>query len=130
MKQFKERIKFVLYFTYPIKKGIIMIELISTCTYEKTKTIENLVDDDHAMINHIILPKEHSIPSHLSNSNIYLIVVKGRLTLTLNDQDPHKYTAGQIISIPYQIQMNIDNVDEEILEFFVVKSPSPSHYKA
>ncbi|MDD4663468.1 MAG: cupin domain-containing protein [Caldisericia bacterium] len=107
-----------------------MIEVISTCTYEKTKTIENLVDDDHTMINHIILPKEHSISSHLSNSNTYLIVVKGRLTLTLNEQDPHKYTAGQIIAIPYKTQMSVDNVDEELLEFFVVKSPNPSNYKA
>ena len=107
-----------------------MIESISTFTNEKTMTIENLVDDDHAMINHIILPKEQGIQAHLSNSNVYLIVVKGKLSLTLNEQDPHKYTAGQIVSIPYKIQMKIDNMDEEILEFFVVKSPNPSYYKA
>lgn len=107
-----------------------MIESISTFTNEKTKTIENLVDDDHAMINHIILPKEQGIPVHVSNSNVYLIIVKGKLSVTLNEQDPHKYTAGQIVSIPYQTTMCIDNMDEEILEFFVVKSPNPSHYKA
>jgi len=106
-----------------------MIESVFTFINEKTRTIEKLVDDEHAMINHIILPKDQGVPSHVSNSNVYLIVVKGKLSLTLNDQDTHKYTAGQIVSIPYQIQMSIDNMDEELLEFFVLKSPHPSHYK-
>ena len=58
-----------------------------------------------------------------------MIIVHGIMTIQLRDQQPHKYVKGDIISIPYKIKMNVVNDNEEVLEFFVVKSPSPKNYK-
>ncbi|NMB34387.1 MAG: hypothetical protein GX992_09235 [Clostridium sp.] len=93
------------------------------------KTVERIVDDENIHLNHIVLVKGTGLPEHYSNSNVYMIIVRGRMTLKLNEQGPRSYTEGNIISIPYGTKMNVYNQDEEVLEFFVVKSPNPKDYK-
>lgn len=106
-----------------------MVEKIYNYSILDTKNIEKLIDDEHVLINHMVLPKGEGLPEHYSNSIVYMFVIKGNLTLKLNEQEPHKYTKGQIINIPYQTKMNVNNFDEEILELFVVKSPNPKNYQ-
>jgi len=105
-----------------------MLEKIYGFSTSDTKKIEKLIDDDHAVINHMVLPKGAGLPEHYSNSNVYMIIIRGNMTLTLDDQEPHHYLSGQIINIPYKLKMNVNNFDEEVLEFFVVKSPNPKNY--
>jgi len=102
-----------------------MIETIYPVTVSDQKTIEKIVDDDQAMINHIILPRGEAVPEHDSNSNIYLVVVRGQITLRLGTQESEVYPQGRIIGVPYQTHMRISNGNDETLEFFVVKAPNP-----
>lgn len=103
-----------------------MIEKIITFTRSGFKCIEKLIDDDVAAINHIILPYLESVPKHDSNSNIYLIIVSGTMSVKLNDQPIHEYSAGSILSIPNKIHMKISNqMKDSLLEFFIIKAPSP-----
>ncbi|MEM1486269.1 cupin domain-containing protein [Oscillospiraceae bacterium PP1C4] len=105
-----------------------MLEKIYGFSTSDTKSIEKLIDDDPLLINHMVLPKGEGLPEHYSNSNVYMIVIRGRMTLALDEQEPHLYTCGQIISIPYHTKMNVNNFNEDILEFFVIKSPNPRNY--
>ena len=105
-----------------------MLEKVYGFSTSDTKNIERLIDDDHIVINHMVLPKGAGLPEHYSNSNVYMIIVRGTMTLILGDQNPHQYTCGQIINIPFNIKMNANNVNEDVLEFFVVKSPNPKNY--
>jgi quercetin dioxygenase-like cupin family protein len=93
------------------------------------KLIEKIVDDENINLNHMILTKGTSLPEHYSNSNIYMIVARGIMTLQLNEQEGHLYEKGSIINIPYKVKMNVQNFHDEVLEFFVVKSPNPRDYK-
>ncbi len=93
------------------------------------KVVERIIDDEHAAINHMVLAKHDFLPEHFSNSNVYMIVVRGTLSLQLGDQQPHAYPSGSIVAIPYNIRMNVSNQDEPVLEFFVIKAPSPKNYK-
>lgn len=93
------------------------------------KLIEKILDDDVVMINHIILNQGEALPQHDSNSNVYLIVVRGTLTSQLGDDLSKCYTQGSIINVPGKIKMNISNAEPDQLEFFVVKAPSPRLYK-
>jgi quercetin dioxygenase-like cupin family protein len=106
-----------------------MIEKVYKYQKIDEKVIERIVDDDNVALNHMVLTKNTGLPEHYSNSNVYMIIVRGTMTLKLNDQKPHKYSTGDIINIPYNTKMNVNNLDEEVLEFFVVKSPNPRHYK-
>lgn len=93
------------------------------------RIIERIVDDENLNLNHMILTKGTSLPEHYSNSNVYMIVINGFMSLQLDQQEPHHYTKGDIINIPYNTKMKVSNQDEEVLEFFVVKSPNPKNYK-
>lgn len=106
-----------------------MLEKVYGLSTTNEKSIGKVIDDDHIAINHMVLPKGEGLPEHYSNSNVYMIIVKGNMTLKLDEQEPHQYTIGQIVNIPYHIKMNVNNFDEDILEFFVVKSPNPRYYK-
>lgn len=93
------------------------------------KLIEKILDDDVVMINHMILNQGDALPQHDSNSNVYMIVVRGAVTAQLGDNTAKRFEHGSIISIPGKIKMNISNADPEQAEFFVVKAPSPRLYK-
>jgi quercetin dioxygenase-like cupin family protein len=89
------------------------------------KVIEKLVDDDNVVINHMLLPKDTGLPEHYSNSNVYMIIVRGAMTIQLNEENANIHEKGTILQIPYQTKMNVNNFNDEMLEFFVVKAPNP-----
>lgn len=102
-----------------------MVENTYNFTLSNTKTIERVIEDDNVGINHIILSKGDALPEHYSNSNVYMIVARGTVTLQLNEQVPHSYASGNIVTIPFKTKMNVQNINDETLEFFIVKAPSP-----
>jgi quercetin dioxygenase-like cupin family protein len=104
-----------------------MIEKLYQFTKTDGKTIERIVEEDNVGINHMVLRKDEALPEHFANSHVYMVVVRGAVTLRLDDQEPHAYPAGSIVNIPHKTKMNVSNGDEGILEFFVVKAPSPKH---
>ncbi|HAE42853.1 MAG TPA: hypothetical protein DCG34_08040 [Clostridiales bacterium] len=106
-----------------------MIEKNYNYQINDEKIIERIISDGNVDINHMILPKGGALPVHNSNSNVYMIIVRGTLTISLDEQLPSKYQKGNILNIPFDIKMHVFNEDEEILEFFVVKSPSPQNYQ-
>jgi len=106
-----------------------MIEKLFTCSEGSEKTIEKVVLDDNVNINHMILPEGESLPEHYSNSNVYMIVAKGKVSLELDSQKRHDYPAGSILNIPYNTKMNVKNNQSSLLELFVVKSPAPNKYQ-
>jgi len=106
-----------------------MLERIYEFSKSDIKIIEKLVDDAPLLLNHMVLPTGEGLPEHYSNSNVYIIIIRGIITLTLGDQCSSNYHGGQIIDIPYKTKMNIINNQSDVLEFFMVKAPNPSVYK-
>lgn len=99
-------------------------------TQTENKIVEKIIEDEHVGINHMVLRKGEALPEHFINSNVYMVIARGTITLQLGEQEPHDYLSGNIINIPYNIKMNASNRGDAVLEFFVVKAPSPTHYKA
>ena len=106
-----------------------MIEKLYEFKRYDSKLIEKIIDDENVNINHMILPKGDRLPEHFSNSNVYMIVVQGKVSLQLDEQKTVSYPAGSIVNIPFNTKMNVFNEDDEVLEFFVVKSPCPKNYE-
>lgn len=92
------------------------------------KLIEKILDDDVVMINHMILNQEEALPEHDSNSNVYMMVIQGKVTLQLSETPAKEYKQGSIINIPAEVKMNVSNKQKEQLEIFVIKAPSPRLY--
>ncbi len=94
-------------------------------TLTDEKHIERILEDDNVAINHMVLPKGEGLPKHYSDSNVYMIVTRGQITLKLNDEEENSHPAGSILNIPYKTKMNVYNIQDEVTELFVVKAPSP-----
>jgi len=90
-----------------------------------SKVIERIIEDDNVAINHMVFNKGDKTPEHYANSNVYMIVARGQVTLALNDQEPTTYPAGSILGVPHRTKMNVSNQSDDTLEFFVVKAPGP-----
>ncbi|AEH06611.1 cupin domain-containing protein [Methanothermococcus okinawensis] len=104
-----------------------MIETVYNFTTESdSKLVEKIVNTDEVQIIHMIFPKGEGTPKHFTNSKVHLIVVKGEMTLTLEDQEPKVYPAGTIIHLPFNTKMIAQNLTCDVLEFFVIKAPHPS----
>ncbi len=107
-----------------------MIEEVLKLSYGPERTVEKVVQDDNLDYIHMIFNKDEGLPIHFSNSNVYMTVLQGRLSIGLDDQDSHQYPAGTLLKIPYHTKMNVQNLHEETLELIVIKAPAPKHYNA
>jgi quercetin dioxygenase-like cupin family protein len=105
-----------------------MIEEVFTLSQGSEKTAEKVVQDDNIDYIHMLFNKDEGLPIHFSNSNVYMTVLRGQLSIDLDDQETHVYPAGTLLKIPYKTKMNVRNLDEDLVELIVVKAPSPKHF--
>lgn len=102
-----------------------MIEKVFPFSRTETFTMEKIIDDERMTINHIVVQPGGAVPIHVANSHLHQIIVRGVLSLSLEDGAAQQYPAGNIIAIPFNTKMAIRNEGSETLEFFVVKVPNP-----
>ncbi len=102
-----------------------MIEKVYDYSVGDEKKIEKIVADENVHVNHMILPNGEGLPLHYSNSNVYMTVMRGTISLSLDDQERHDYEAGKILNIPNNTKMNVYNSGDPVAEILVVKSPAP-----
>jgi quercetin dioxygenase-like cupin family protein len=102
-----------------------MVEEVYNMTYSDSKTVEMLISDENVHYIHMIFNKGEGLPEHFSNSNVYMTVINGTLSIRLDKQEIHKYNKGSILKIPFKTKMNVSNTHEETLELIVVKAPAP-----
>lgn len=106
-----------------------MIEKVYKYSTTDEKTVEKLIMDENVNYIHMVFGNGEGLPEHYSNSNVYMNVIRGKLTIQLNDQEPHDYEKGSLLEIPYNTKMNVGNSNEATLELVVVKAPAPQNYK-
>lgn len=102
-----------------------MVEKVYNMTYSDSRTVEMLISDENVHYLHMIFNKSEGLPEHFSNSNVYMTVLKGKLSIGLNEQKIHEYNQGSILKIPFKTKMNVGNKHDEILELIIVKAPAP-----
>lgn len=103
-----------------------MIEQIYQIATGDEKVVEKVIMDDNIHYIHMVFNKEEGLPEHLSNSNVYMTVVRGKLSIALDDHKIHTYEAGTLLKIPENTKMNVRNLHDSVLELIVVKAPAPT----
>lgn len=103
-----------------------MIEQVFELSTGNQKAVEKVIFDENLHYLHMVFNKEEGLPEHFSNSNVYMTVIRGTLSIGLNDQDIHEYNKGTLLKIPVNTKMNVKNLGEDTLELIVVKAPAPS----
>ncbi|MGB4658035.1 MAG: cupin domain-containing protein [Mobilitalea sp.] len=102
-----------------------MIEQVYKISTGNGKAIEKVIYDENLHYLHMVFNKEEGLPEHFSNSNVYMTVIRGTLSIELNDQGIHEYPNGTLLKIPVGTKMNVKNRNEDTLELIVVKAPAP-----
>lgn len=102
-----------------------MIEQVFQMARHDHHTIEKVITDENVHFNHMILGKNEGLPVHFSNSNVYMAVLRGLLSIGLDEQEIHEYPAGTVLKIPKGIKMDVKNLHDNTLELIVVKAPAP-----
>lgn len=102
-----------------------MIEQMFQLARGDEKVVEKVIFDENVHYLHMIFKKDEGLPLHYSNSNVYMTIIRGKLSIGLDDQEIHEYEAGTLLKIPFQTKMNVKNLQNETLELIVVKAPAP-----
>ncbi|MFA6729800.1 MAG: cupin domain-containing protein [Eubacteriales bacterium] len=101
------------------------VEQVFTFSSGDKKVVERVVADENLHYMHAIFNEGEGLPLHFSNANVYMSVIRGNLTIALDNFEPNIYGAGKLLKIPEGTQMNVKNTHGETLEIFIVKSPPP-----
>lgn len=102
-----------------------MVEQIFNLSVGDEKAVEKVLFDENIHYLHMVFNKDEGLPEHFSNSNVYMTVIRGKLSIGLNEQEVHEYEAGTLLKIPFQTKMNVKNLHDKTLELIVVKAPAP-----
>lgn len=102
-----------------------MIEQIYNFSTGNEKAVERVIQDENVHYIHMVFNKGEGLPEHFSNSNVYMTVIRGKLSIGLNEQEVHEYSSGTVLKIPFKTKMNVKNLNDNVLELIVVKAPAP-----
>jgi quercetin dioxygenase-like cupin family protein len=102
-----------------------MVEKIYKLSRGNTKAVEKVLFDENLNYIHMVFNKGEGAPEHYSNANVYMTVVRGILSIGLDDQEVHDYEDGTLLKIPFKTKMNIRNSHDDTLELIIVKAPAP-----
>lgn len=104
-----------------------MVEKIFHISRGDERSVEKVIQDENIHYIHMVFGKDEGLPEHFSNATVYMTVLRGTLTIGLDEQEIHKYEAGSVLKIPFQTKMNVGNKDADVLELIVVKAPAPTN---
>lgn len=102
-----------------------MLEQVFKLAGGNEKVIEKVVFDENVHYLHMVFNQNEGLPEHFSNSNVYMTVIRGILSIELNEQEIHEYASGTLLKIPYNTKMNVKNLHPDTLELIVLKAPAP-----
>lgn len=102
-----------------------MVEQSYKLAQGNKKAVEKVIFDENIHYLHMVFNQSEGLPEHFSNSNVYMTVVRGILSIQLNEQEIHEYSANTLLKIPVNTKMNVKNLHAETLELIVVKAPAP-----
>ena len=103
-----------------------MVEQVFKLSRGNDKAVERVVFDENVHYLHMVFNKDEGLPEHFSNSNVYMTVIRGKLSIGLDDQEIHEYEDGTLLKIPFKTKMNVRNLHDETLELIFVKAPAPT----
>ena len=98
-----------------------MTETLFTLTQTDERLTERLIDENNLHIIHLVFPPGEGLPEHRANAHLYMTVLRGTVTLQLDDQPEHTYGPGSLLSIPYRTLMNVNNKNSDVLELINTK---------
>lgn len=90
-------------------------------TITDEELFENIFKDEKILMNHVIVPPGKVFPKHATDAIVYALIIRGELSLIIDENETKTYKAGQLVKIPKGVNSELGNKGENVLELFVVK---------
>ncbi|HAF59560.1 MAG: cupin domain-containing protein [Clostridiales Family XIII bacterium] len=90
-------------------------------TITDQEIFENVFKDEKLLMNHVIVPPGKVFPKHPTDAIVYILIVRGELSLAVENSEPETFKVGQLANIPKGVISELGNKSNELLELFVVK---------
>lgn len=87
-----------------------MIEKTFNLSKDNEKAVEKVIFDENRHYLHMVFNKNEGLPEHYSNSNVYMTVIRGVLSIALDEQEAHEYSYNTLLKIPEGTKMNVKNL--------------------
>lgn len=97
------------------------MEKVYTYTLTDQELFENIFKDDKILMNHVIVPPGKIFPKHPTDAVVYALIIRGELSLTIENHEMNTYKAGQLVNIPKDTNSELGNRGKKVLELFVIK---------
>ncbi len=97
------------------------MEKVYHYTITDQEIMENIFKDEKILMNHVIVPPGKVFPKHSTDATVYALIIRGKISIAIENNEPKTFTAGQLINIPKGVITELGNRGDETLELFVVK---------
>ncbi len=97
------------------------MEKVYNYTITDREIMENIFKDENILMNHVVVPSGKVFPKHPTDATVYALIVRGRLSIAIENNELKTFNAGQLVNIPKGLITELGNRGEETLELFVVK---------
>ncbi|HNS31560.1 MAG TPA: hypothetical protein PKN36_01115 [bacterium] len=95
---------------------------------EEGMGMRKVVDEKHLQVIQIALKPGQNVPRHEANSNVHLLVLKGKLSVNLGGLE-NEVLEGGLLPVIFKTPMLIKNTGSENAFFLVIKTPNPSEMR-
>lgn len=101
-----------------------MTSNLTTFPYTQTQTaiFENIFKLDQVLLNHAVIEPGQIFPKHPTDAAVYAIIVRGVLSIAIEDGAAENYQEGQVVHIPKGVASELGNRSEALVELFVIKT--------
>ncbi len=99
-----------------------MLENVHNYTRDVDDIFEEMLQKDGYELNHVIIKPGKVFPTHPTDANVTIIIVKGVLSLGIDKEEMVSYSSGQIIEVGKGTVSTLGNTSNEVVEVFVIKS--------
>jgi quercetin dioxygenase-like cupin family protein len=97
------------------------MEKVYQYTLTDQEIFENVFTDEKLLMNHVIVPSGKIFPKHPTDAIVYALIVKGELSVTIENNATKTFKAGQLVNIPKGANTELGNKGDKPLELFVIK---------
>lgn len=97
--------------------------MLKTFHYTLTENpiFENVFTEAGFLLNHVVIEPGKIFPKHPTDAFVYAIVLKGVLSIALEDGSLQTFEPGQVVHIEKGIVSELGNRGDHLVELFVLK---------
>ncbi len=97
------------------------MEKILRYTVDSEDVFEHIIKEDAFEYNHVVIKPHFTFPAHPTDANVIITVIKGELSIKLENQAVQIFVKGQVITADQGTMSELSNNMDKPCELFVIK---------